>query len=165
MKKRALVLTILIAVLLGSWSVGLASACGDACGPPATTVYVDIKPRSCPNPINVKNRGVLPVAILGTADFDAAFVDPASVRLAGVAPLRWAWEDVATPYGGPSEGGAYDCHTCGPDGFTDLTLKFDTQEVVAALGDVSRGDVLELTISGDLFDGIHFEAQDVVIIR
>ena len=58
---------------------------------------IDIKPQSCPNPLNVKKKGVLPVAILGTADFDVNEVDPATVELEGVAPLRWDWEDVATP--------------------------------------------------------------------
>ena len=42
---------------------------------------VDIKPGSCPNPINVKSKGVLPTEILGTEDFDVTMVDPASVRL------------------------------------------------------------------------------------
>jgi hypothetical protein len=60
-------------------------------------INVDIKPGTCPNPVNVKARGVLPVAILGTADFDVTTIDPASVRLEGVAPIRWALEDVATP--------------------------------------------------------------------
>ena len=31
-------------------------------------ISVDIKPQSCPNPVNVNAKGVLPVAILGTAD-------------------------------------------------------------------------------------------------
>lgn len=43
-------------------------------------VPIDIKPQSCPNPINVKSRGVLPVAILGTAEFDVTTIDPASIR-------------------------------------------------------------------------------------
>jgi len=42
----------------------------DAMFTPTIEVPVDIKPTSCPNPLNVKSRGVLPVAILGTADFD-----------------------------------------------------------------------------------------------
>lgn len=33
-------------------------------------VALDIKPQSCPNPFNTKSKGVLPVAILGTADLN-----------------------------------------------------------------------------------------------
>ena len=54
---------------------------------------LDIKPQACPNPLNVNSQGVLPVAILGTEDFDVTQVDPASVRLAGVEPLRWDLEE------------------------------------------------------------------------
>ena len=57
---------------------------------PIIAVAVDIKPGSCPNPLNVKSKGVLPVAVLGTEEFDATQMDPASVRLEGVPPLRWA---------------------------------------------------------------------------
>jgi hypothetical protein len=131
-------------------------------------VPVDIKPTSCPNPLNVKSKGVLPVAILGTEDLDVSQIDPASVRLAEVAPLRWAMEDVATPYE-PYIGkeGCMDCTTEGPDGYTDLTLKFNKQEIVAALGDVSDGDCLVLELTGSLleeFNGRPIAGEDVVWI-
>jgi hypothetical protein len=45
---------------------------------------IDVKPGSYRNPINLKSRGVIPVAILTTDDFDASQVDGASVRFAGV---------------------------------------------------------------------------------
>jgi hypothetical protein len=51
-------------------------------------VEFDIKPQSCPNPFNTKSQGVLPAAILGTEGFDVSMVDPASLLLEGVAPLR-----------------------------------------------------------------------------
>ena len=128
-------------------------------------VAVDIKPQSCPNPLNVKKKGVLPVAILGTADFDVTQVDPSTLMLVGVSPLRWALEDVATPYApfvGKEE--STDCNTLGPDGYLDLTLKFDAQEIVAALGSVSDGDVLILTLTGNLLNGITINGEDVIII-
>jgi hypothetical protein len=68
-------------------------------------VFVDIKPGSCPNPFNVKSKGVLPVAILGAEDFDVTMIDPSEILLSrdgieeGVPPLRWSYEDVATPFG------------------------------------------------------------------
>ena len=38
-------------------------------------VFVDIKPGSCPNPLNTGSKGVLPVAIAGTVDFDVTVID------------------------------------------------------------------------------------------
>ncbi|UCC32852.1 MAG: hypothetical protein JSW53_03360, partial [Candidatus Bathyarchaeota archaeon] len=73
---------------------------------PVISVYVDVKPASWPNPLQLEIKGVLPVAICGTEDFDVTTVDPETVQLTleglgvGVAPLRWSYEDVATPYEG-----------------------------------------------------------------
>jgi hypothetical protein len=135
---------------------------------PPQNVAVDVKPTSCPNPLNVDNRGVLPVAILGTADFDVSEIDPATVTLEGISPLRWSWNDVATPYepwtGKENE---YDCNEYGPDGNADLTLKFKAQEIVSAIGSVSDGDVLVLQLTGKLKDeygGTAFFGEDVVRI-
>jgi hypothetical protein len=132
--------------------------------PVLVPVAVDIKPQSCPNPISLGSKGVLPVAIIGTEDFDVTMVDPATITLAGVSPIRWGLEDVAPPF----EGELCDCHQLGPDGWLDLTLKFDMQEVVAALGDPQNGDLLELTLTGNLkaeFDSLPIEGADCVVIR
>ena len=63
-----------------------------------TNVALDIKPQSCPNPINVGSKGMLSAAIVGSEDFDVSQVDPSSVQLAGVAPVHHSYEDVTTPY-------------------------------------------------------------------
>jgi hypothetical protein len=137
-------------------------------------VPVDIKPTSCRNPLNTTEKGVLPVAVLGFEDFDVTTIDPASVRLLatdefeGVAPLRWAYEDVATPYE-PFLGkeGAFACTEEGPDGYMDLTFKFKTQEVIAALGEVFDGDVLTIPLTGFLleeFGGTPIVGEDVIVI-
>jgi hypothetical protein len=136
---------------------------------PPPAVPVDIHPTSCPNPLNVGKRGVLPVAILGTEDFDVGQIDPASVELEGVSPLRWAWEDVATPFEPflGKEDCFADCTEEGPDGYLDLTLKFEAQEVVAALGEVEDGDCLVLHLTGNLMEEYHggpFVGEDVVWI-
>ena len=60
---------------------------------------------------------------------------------------------------------ALDCNEDDSDGFTDLTLKFDRQAVVAALGAVSDGDVVVVAVSGDLLDGTDFEGEDVIVIK
>jgi hypothetical protein len=139
-------------------------------------VPVDIKPQSCPNPFNVGKKGVMPVAVLGTEDLDVTQIDPASVLLVlpdtaepVVAPLRWALEDVATPYE-PYVGkelDAYACTKAGPDGYVDLTLKFSAPEVAAILGDVEDGDVLILQLTGNLkeeFGGTPILGEDVIRI-
>jgi hypothetical protein len=137
---------------------------------PPPPVPVDIRPQSCPNPLNVKDKGVLPVAVLGTEHFDVTQVDPAAVRLEGVAPLRWDLEDVAAPFYpflGKQDCFA-DCTTQGPDGYQDLSLKFDAQEVLAAIGEVSDGDCLVLGLTGYLKEEFHggpFVGEDVVWIR
>lgn len=118
-------------------------------------VFVDIKPGSCPNPLNLKSKGVLPVAVLGTADFDVTAIDPATVRLAlvvgegepYVVPLRWSYEDVATPF----EGELCDCHELNGDTYIDLSLKFDTQELVTMLGlDAYAGETIPIILTGNL---------------
>jgi len=131
---------------------------------------VDIKPQSCPNHLNVKSKGVLPVAILGSEVFNIEEIDVSTILLSredreenvkGVAPIRWSYEDVATP---SSEEKLCGCPEFGPDGFTDLTFKFRTQDVVAAIGEVVDGDKLPLTISGYLLDETEFKGEDSVII-
>lgn len=123
-------------------------------------VHIDIKPQSCPNPLNVKNKGLLPVAILGTEDFDVLDIDVASIRLEGISPIRSGYEDVATPF----EGEICECHELGADGYLDLTLKFKIQDIVDVLGEVNDGDEVILSIIGKLSDGSDFAGADCVVI-
>ncbi len=123
------------------------------------TLAVDIKPTSCPNPLRARGKGVLPVAILGTEDFDVNAIDVLTITLAGVSPIRSNYEDVATPLDKEDE---CECHDAGPDGFTDLTLKFDKRKIVEALGDLSllpRRSVIPLTLRGKLMD------DDILILE
>jgi len=151
-------------------------------------VAFDIKPASCPNPrittvylANLwdevegnptakagpgrpdKPKAVLPTAILGTEDFDIADIDPATLMLEGVPPLRCAVSDVSTPVGEGAE--ECECTTEGADGYPDLTLKFDKSLIVEALGEVANGDTVVLTITGELYDGTPIEGSDCVISR
>ena len=127
------------------------------------TAPLDIKPGSCPNPLNTKSKGVLPAAVLGTANLDVKDIDVASILLEGIPPLRSAIEDVSTPVANAED--ECDCTTDGADGFDDLTLKFDTQAIVAALGSVSDGQQVVLTLTGNLLDGTEIEGQDCALIR
>ncbi|MHC4659731.1 MAG: LamG domain-containing protein [Planctomycetota bacterium] len=128
-------------------------------------VDVDIKPGGCPNPLNLASRGLLPVAVLGTEEFDVNSIDPTSVRLEGVAPLRRNYEDVSGPV---PDGNVCDCNTGGPDGHTDLTLKFKTQQVVAQVisspDEPAAGDEVVLTLTGALSDGRRIEAEECVLL-
>lgn len=132
---------------------------------------LDVKPTSCPNPINVHLTGdlsprvkgdVLSVAVLGTADFDVDELDVSTVRLQGVvAPLRFDLEDVSAPV---VEGALCECTTEGPDGYVDLTLKFSKAAVAAALGAVEDRDVVPVTLTGFLGDGTIVEATDCILV-
>lgn len=130
-------------------------------------VAVDVKPTSCPNPINCRSKGTLPAAILGTSDFDVTQVDPESIRLGGIAPEHWALEDVAAPADllTGKEDCDLDCTTAGPDGFLDLTLKFDNQEIVSQLDAADGQMCLLLELTGNLkpeFGGTPIVGEDVV---
>lgn len=128
--------------------------------PPTVQVAVDIKPGSCLNPLNIKSRGVLPVAILGSEDVNVEDIDVLSIKLAGVAPNRSSYEDVATAvYGDEGE-----CITEEPDGILDLTLKFDTQAIVNAISEVADGDELILELTGLLHDDTPIVGEDFIII-
>ncbi len=146
-------------------SLGLNVTSGGMAFEPEKEVEVDIKPQSCPNPLNVGSRGVLPVAILGTEDFDVTTIDPASIRLEGVAPIRSNVEDVSTPV--VDRQNICDCTTEGSDGFDDLALKFATREIVGVLGEVADGDIVILTLTGNLkeeFKTTPIKGEDCVVI-
>ena len=60
-----------------------------------------------------------------------------------------------------------DCNDLGPDGYMDLTVKFNKQEVVAALGEITDEDCLVLEITGDLMEeygGTPIIGEDVLHI-
>ncbi len=121
---------------------------------PSILALVDVKPGSSPNPVNLKSKGVLPVAILGTNEFDVTevdfdsllFGDPLLIDNGGtaVSPLRSALEDVSG------------------DGLLDLTLKFSTRDLVefGALG----SDTIEGILIGLLKDGTSIEGMDSIRI-
>jgi hypothetical protein len=139
--------------------------------PPAVEIDVDVKPGSDKNPVNMKSNGVLPVAILGSADVDVTGIDPATIRLNGVAPLRWSIEDVCGPMAPepmpmdtmPDDDDDDEMEM--PDGYDDLTLKFSKQEIVATFGDVQRGDVVMLILEGQTFDGGAVTGEDAIWVN
>jgi hypothetical protein len=133
-----------------------------SCSQEPVDLYLDMHPTSCPNPLNPASHGVTPAAILGTDVTSVMDVDVSSIMLEGIYPVRYAYEDVSTPV---VDGEPCECTTAGPDGYTDLTLKFDTQELVEAIGEIPRDMVVPLTLTGMTLDGRYFEISDCVVIK
>jgi WD40 repeat protein len=98
-----------------------------------TPVEIDIKPWSDPNGINLKSKGVIPVAILTTDDFDATTVNPLSVEFG--------------PGGATEAHGKEHIEDVDIDGDLDLLLHFRTQETGIECGDS------EAVLTGETFDG------------
>ncbi|MDD4162685.1 MAG: hypothetical protein PHW87_09440, partial [Methanothrix sp.] len=136
---------------------------------PVVDVSVDIKPGSCPNPLNLKDKGVLPVAVLGTSEFNVTDIDPLSLKMSRegvdgvvVPSIRYSYEDVATPF----EGELCDCHDLNGDGYVDLTIKFDAQAIVGTL-DLAKvtGQTVPLILAGNLkeeYGGASIKGQDCI---
>jgi len=128
-------------------------------------VFIDIKPDSCPNPLNCKAGGFISVAILGTEDLDVADIDPSTVQLEGEFAIRFNLEDVATPFEGEFSEDCLSCNEAGGDGLLDLVLKFDKRDVVEAISGFVDGECLKLTLTGELFDSPGIIGGDIVLIR
>ena len=124
-------------------------------------VNFDIKPGSCSNLVIANSKGVLPVTILGTENFDVNDIDVSTITISAndksIEPLDWyAYEDIATPY---------ECQEFEWDGYTDLIFKFNTQEMISTLGLIGQLEDISLTVSGVLNDGIAFEGTDFILLK
>ena len=152
------------------------------------TVDVDIKGGSCPNPFNPKSKGSVPVAIVGSADFDVTDIDPTSITLMGVSALdEWVYEDSTQP-GDYDPADCYDCFDaddpdnfncdnsddgedvddayCG-DGIPELVVKFDTQALAAAIataGGAEKGTCFVLELTGSTAAGDLIIGYDSVVV-
>jgi len=120
---------------------------------------MEIKPLSPdPAPLNVKSKGVLPIAILGSASGNVTQIIPATAELeidaspgVLVAPIRSSIEDV------------------NGDGYLDLCLKYKTEKVVSFfdLSDKTLypdGSIVQLKINADLSGGGTVPLADTIRI-
>ncbi len=110
---------------------------------------IDVKPGSDENPINVnKKRGVVPVAILGSPDFDVTRVDAPTLRFgpAGAEPSHDLTGSLADGHLEDVDG----------DGHTDLVTHHDSPATGLEPGD------REACLTGSLEDGTAFEGCDAV---
>jgi hypothetical protein len=105
---------------------------------------LDVKPGSPQNTLNLKSRGVLPVAIPSSADFDATTIDPASLRLG--------------PNGAKPRAQHVHKVDVNGDGRLDLKVQFPVQDIGAT------ADTTSLRLTGKLPDGRDFAAEDTVRI-
>lgn len=107
----------------------------------ATEIEIDVKPGSDRNSVNPRSRGVIPVAILTTEDFDATAVDVLSVRFGP--------DDAMERHG---RGHLQDADG---DGDRDLMLHFSTQDTGIVCGDISVFLTGE-TVGGQAITGSDF---------
>jgi hypothetical protein len=124
--------------------------------PEQLTVDIDIKFCSNPNGYNCKSKGKTPLTILGTPTFDVNDVDISSLQLClqdlsacTEAPESWSVFDRGDP---TTDLGAAQCAIdpdtgqeldyLNQDGFDDLDVAFDTQEVVTVIScdDLNKRD-------------------------
>jgi hypothetical protein len=107
-----------------------------------TVIPIDIRPGGFPNSINPFSKGVIPVAIMSTPNFDAMSVDTASVRfgISGTEAVarHFAFEDV--------DG----------DNDLDMILHFNTEDTNISCGSMSA------VITGMTLDGHRFMGMDSV---
>jgi hypothetical protein len=146
--------------LATGWYINIINAAG-APPPVVIPVAVDIVPRACPNPMVMASDGLLRVAVLGAADFDVADIDPATLTMAGVAPIGWAYNDIAAPYLDKQD--VCDCVEVPNDAYQDLILRFRIPDLAAVMGAVSHKEMVPLTVTGQLWDGKDFAGADCVM--
>jgi len=118
------------------------------------TRLIDIKPGSYPNAININGNGVIPVAVLGSADFvvDQIVINGDTPTFAGLAVrvkpnglYQYSIKDISGPEGVP-------------DGYDDLVCQFVDDPDLWKAGN----DVAELT--GYLKNGTQFAGSDFITV-
>lgn len=111
-------------------------------------VDIDIKPGSYPNCFNNDGKGAIPVAILGSADFDATQIDPGTVTLQGLAIKAV----------GKSAKLLAHIEDVNGDGFDDLVVQIQDMDGAFEPGSGTA------KVTGLLYDGTPFEGSDSICI-
>ena len=116
----------------------------------ATEMEIDIRPGSERNPLNLRGRGMLPVAILGATNFDVHDIDVSTVRF-GVD--RYNARPAHRRRG----------HLGDVDGIDEMVLQFNSWGLGIERS-VECGDVVTLILTGEPEDGTIFDGEDTVNI-
>ncbi|MCU7800866.1 MAG: hypothetical protein KZQ70_12155 [gamma proteobacterium symbiont of Lucinoma myriamae] len=111
------------------------------------TTAIDIKPGSDKNCLNINGHGVIPVAILGSGDFDVTEIDLASLSFGGL-EVRVRG----------NKGPLCSLEYSNDDEYLDLVCHFEDD---ATNWNVGNGDA---TLTGSLYDGVSFEGTDSICI-
>jgi hypothetical protein len=114
---------------------------------PVISITIDIKPGSDPNCFNINGHGVIPVAILGTEDFDVNEIDLASLSFGGL-EVRVRG----------NKGSLCSLDYSNEDAYFDLVCHFEDDSSAWETGDG------EATLTGVLFDGTSFKGTDTICV-
>lgn len=117
--------------------------------PSVIAVEIDIKPGSYPNAINLGSYGIIPVAILSSAEFDATTVDPDTVELAGSGVAVRGKGNKSMAHGEDVNG----------DGLVDLVVQVSTENLDP--GSFQDGYAV---LTGKTYDGVPIQGEDEIII-
>jgi len=141
----------------------------------ATPVPVDVRPSDCPNPVlNGESKKSVPIAVLGTPDFDVTKVDPTTIKINGLAPKGWAIRDAGSPVQPYLSRTEFDpCISKKLDKRNDLVLAFTESDLVQAIKAYPYYGLpvfapVEVRVSGKLkpeFGNKAFAGDDLVEIR
>ncbi len=116
-------------------------------------VVVDVKPGDTVNKINLSAKGLLPVAVLSTPDFNAASFVPEMAHLSdaaapmdcsGAAAVRWAYTDV------------------NGDGLVDLVFFFRVQDLTLSSSTTAVMLMAHGTYAGEM---LHIMGTDAVVVK
>jgi hypothetical protein len=127
-----------------AYSIGYATTAA-----PVVEVEIDIKPGSDPNCFNSDGHGVIPVAILGSADFDVNDIDPATMQLEGLS---------VKVVGKKTERLLAHIEDVNGDSFDDLVVQIEDQDGAFTSGSGTA------KVTGELYDGTPFEGTDDICI-
>lgn len=121
--------------------------------------FISIKP----DVLNLKSKGKFITAYIQlTEDYYAEDIDISTVRIARATTYACIEEPIYST--GPFEIGDYN-----QDGVADVMVKFNRQKLInmliAAHEELAIGDELEITITGELVDGMRFEGTDKIKLK
>lgn len=128
----------------GSHGVNLTAAVYMGADPGEVNIYINRKQVDYSSHVTTIDVGTVKLSLSG----------------ANISPLRWSYEDVATPY----EGELCGCTNSTEDGYMDLTLKFDVEELIEFLElNEYSGETL-LNVTANLTDGTPVRGEDCIKI-